>query len=97
MTREKITAWITRYALTSGIMVAEGEVCNDISAEMFSYGSMSPAHGNDWHRTPEAALTRAQEMRLAKIESVKKQLAKLERMTFTVPNAKPNGGGSTDA
>ena len=87
---ETFTAWITKYALTTGIIVTEGTVCSESSPDMFFYGSMSLAHGNDWHRTPEAALSRAEEMRLAKISSVKKQLAKLERMTFKAPNVKDN-------
>ena len=41
-------------------------------------------HGKDWHRTPESALARAEEMRKAKIASLKKSIAKLEAMTFSV-------------
>ena len=97
MKREKITAWITKYALTEGITVEEGEVCSDISDTMFSYGNgMNSAHGNDWHRTPEAALAMAEEMRLAKIVSVKKQLSRLECMTFKAPNtATPQVAGQS--
>jgi hypothetical protein len=83
--REMITAWLTTYALTSGISVVKGEVCHDINSRMLAYGPLSCAHGNDWHRTPEAALARAEEMRLAKIASLKKSLGKLERMTFKAP------------
>lgn len=90
MEREKITAWITKYALTSGIARIDAEVCSDISSSMIRqvgilYGNV-PYHGNDWHRDPVSALARAEEMRLAKIVSVKKKLVKLEKMTF---EAKP--------
>ena len=39
-------------------------------------------HGNDWHRTPLDAITRAEEMRVKKIASLRKSLAKMESMTF---------------
>lgn len=83
MKRETITAWITRYALTEGIKVAEAEVCSD---KMITYGgtgcSRKSIYGNDWHRTYEAALARAEEMRVAKIASLRKSIARIERMTF---------------
>ena len=84
MKTEQITAWITKYALTSGISVVKGQVCHDISPSMLSYGIMNSVHGKDWHRTQEAALSRAEEMKLAKIASLKKKIEKLERMRFKV-------------
>ena len=90
MKREIFTAWITKYALTTGIDIVQAEWCNDISEMMISYvkggGGRMTAHGNDWHRTPEAAIARAEEMRDAKIASMRKQLEKLERMVFVTPN-----------
>lgn len=85
MDREKITAWITRNALTSGIEKVEGEVCHDIASNMFHCAGKCHSvnvHGNDWHRTKEAAIKRAEEMRLKKISSLKKQLEKLEKIRF---------------
>ena len=91
MKREIITAWVTRYALTEGIEVVKAELCSDISDAMITYGGTGydrqSAHGRDWHRTPEAALARAEEMRTAKIASLKKGIAKMERLTFVAPNA----------
>lgn len=90
MKREIFTAWITKYALTTGIDMVQAEWCNDISEKMISYGEQfglgMKAHGNDWHRTPEAAIARAEEMRAAKIAARRKQLDKLERMVFVAPN-----------
>lgn len=79
MGREKITAWVTRYALTTGIEMVDGKTDGD---GYLSYGEYSYASGNDWHHTREAAVKRAEEMRLKKIASVKKQLEKLEKMRF---------------
>jgi hypothetical protein len=41
-------------------------------------------HGenNEWHKTKEEAIRKAEEMRLKKIESHKKSIAKLEKMKF---------------
>jgi len=38
--------------------------------------------GKEWHRTEKEALCRAQEMRDRKIRSLKKQIEKLEKMSF---------------
>lgn len=84
MEDERITAYVTTYALTSGIQVVDAKVRHGISSEIIRYGS-GIAHGKDWHRTPDAALERAEEMRNAKIKSLHKSIAKLERMKFTIP------------
>lgn len=39
-------------------------------------------HGNDWHGSREAAVARAEQMRAAKINSLEKQIAKLNAMRF---------------
>lgn len=92
MKRETFTAWVTKYALTTGIEKVNAEWCADISESMIVYGNvygrrLLTAHGKDWHRTPEEAIARAKEMRDAKIAAMQKQIAKLERMVFVVPNA----------
>lgn len=106
MKNERIKAWITKYALTDGITVVDAEVCHDINSGMIAYGDVGygsqHAHGKDWHRTPEAALARAEDMRKAKIASLRKSIEKMERMTFKAPNteargATPPGGASRSA
>jgi hypothetical protein len=89
MKNEDITAWVTRYALTTGIQKVSGAVCHQTSSTMLRYsdpanGFKEFVHGNDWHRTPEAALARAEEMRKAKIAALKKSVAKLEAMMFMI-------------
>ena len=83
MNDEKIKAWVTKYALTTGIVLVNGTVHQ---GTMRNYGPHSFAHGNDWHRTPEAALERAEEMRKAKIASLRKSLNKMYGLQFTAPN-----------
>ena len=89
MKNENITAWVTKYALTDGIQKVSGTVRHETSSAMLSYPGGCrdwpvSVHGNDWHRTPEAALARAEEMRKNKIASLKKSIAKLEAMMFSV-------------
>ena len=80
---EKITAWVTKYALTLGIKKVDGRINHKISSGMLCYGDGETAHGNDWHRTEAEAVARAEQMRLKKIESLNKQIAKLKKLSFT--------------
>jgi hypothetical protein len=84
---EHIKAWITKYALTTGIEVVDAEVCHSINSSMISYGAGGYlyAHGKEWHRTPEQALARAEQMRYSKLNSLRKKMAALEHMKFTLP------------
>ncbi len=85
MAGKKITAWVTKYALTTGIEKHE-------SSTTFSDGMIRVRpeeggldqffHGKDWHKTEKAANERAEEMRLKKILSLKKQLKRYESMSF---------------
>lgn len=86
-------AWITKYALSKGVIVIE---CDDPAGTNFP-GMVSGARsgiythfhgeGREWHRTGEEATKRAEEMRAAKIASLRKQIAKLEALTFDSRNA----------
>jgi hypothetical protein len=77
--------WVTQYALSKGIAPVE-------HAELSEGGTMvswlSPggwrmfAHGNAWHRTEADAITDAERRRATKIASLKKQIAKLEKLSF---------------
>ena len=80
--------WITKYALTERIIMAEATLCDsegvrpltmirrEISASCVTY-----YHKPDWHETRRGAVERAEQMRQKKIASLRKQLAKLEGMT----------------
>lgn len=82
MKDESITAWLTVYALSTGIQRVNARMT--YCPTMIAYGNQY-AHEPDWYRTPEEALARAEAMRKAGIASHKKSLAKLEQMTFKVP------------
>ena len=85
---EKVHAWITKSALTSGIRVIDGEVDHerDRGSEMLRWGANGLFHKPDWHRTPEAALARAEFMRWEKLKSLDKSVAKIKAMTFKIPS-----------
>ena len=82
---ELITVWITKYALTAGITgekaksVYPHEGMIEVPGEWFKYFH---GEGKEWHRTREGAVKRAEEMRARKIASLKKQLIKIEALTF---------------
>lgn len=74
--------WITKYALTRGILEKEVEDCGD--GMVREKESFFPAyyHGTDWHTDKQSAVAKAEEMRKKKIASLKKQIDKLEKMKF---------------
>ncbi len=81
-------AFVTKHALTKGIFEVEGSNSPDyprmLSVQLGPGGWIENYHGEgrDWHRTRESALLRAEEMRKAKIASLKKQIKKLESLSF---------------
>lgn len=82
--------WITKYALTKGIFQAEvTSACletdptgNMICIKESGFNSYYHGKGKEWHENKESAVKRANEMRNKKIESLKKQIKKLENMKF---------------
>ncbi len=80
--------WISKYALSGGITRIEceeptAEHPNMLCDKSSGYRNYYHDEGRDWHRTPEAASARAETMRVAKIASLKKQIAKVEKLTFS--------------
>lgn len=76
--------YITKYALTQGIFEVEGEVHPTIgNGRMFCQANQGGIyHKPDWHTTREEAVARAEEMRVKKISSLYKSLAKMETLTW---------------
>ena len=77
--------WITKYALTTGIIEAEAEECEHDMIRVYKdsfYPSYYHKEGREWHRTKESAIAKAEEMRQKKISSLKKQVKKMEDMKF---------------
>ena len=76
--------WITKYALTDGIIEAEGEPygLEWVSASWDNGCRCNDFEQGEWFDTKERAIKKAEEMRQKKIASMKKQIKKLERMRF---------------
>lgn len=74
--------WITKYALTSGIVEKEVETTHAESMVCATDNPLACYHKPFWHTSREEAVAHAEKLRQAKIKSVKKQLDKLEKMTF---------------
>jgi hypothetical protein len=74
----EIDAYITKYALTSGIAMRRVEPVGDnMVRDGWSY-----FHKNDWHLDRAAAVARAEQMRMRRIAALKKQLQRLEALRF---------------
>lgn len=81
-------AYITKWALTEGILEVEGKQ-SEHSPSLFVGSQKGSAHavyahgeGKHWHRTREEAIVRAEELKRRKILSLKKTIEKLEKTTF---------------
>lgn len=77
--------FITKYALTKGILEKEAEICDHGNGHIRAYvkGEFSSySLGKEAFRTREQAMERAEKMRLKKIASLKKQIEALEKMKF---------------
>lgn len=77
--------WITKYALTKGIIEADAKLTSSNSVSIMELNTDLKMHWfykGDWHSDKESAIKKAEEMRQKKIESLKKQIQKLEEMRF---------------
>jgi hypothetical protein len=76
-----MTFWVTKFALSSGIFVENCTVRGE-----YAYGgdrwSRQYRIGRDCFELKADAIARADEMRLAKIASLKKQLGRIEQLRF---------------
>jgi len=80
--------WITKYSLTQGIIESEAEQCLDTCPSGSMILRKTPGNYNefyhrpDWQQTREAAVARAEVMRKKKLASLRKQISKLEALSF---------------
>lgn len=74
------TAYITKKALTDGIVEKEGELLDN--GKYFSVENYGFFSANDFYLDIESAKQKAEQMRIKKINSLRKQLEKLEKLSF---------------
>lgn len=77
------TIYVTKYALTKGPVEVEAEVRDDGKSAYWrdNYHAGS-AYGREFYTTKEAAIADCERRRKEKLASLKKQIAKLERLEF---------------
>lgn len=87
-TKETVTIYITKYALTAGIYKREGKLFSPsnggYSYKIDSGYYESTVYGKDVHLTEEDAMSRAEEIRITKLKSLDKQMKKVSAMKFEV-------------
>ncbi len=82
---EQRTVYITKYALTKGILEERALIFSNSDGKMIRFkagGYDTYYHTPDWHPTMEQAVTHAEWMRARKIASLEKSLKKMEALKF---------------
>ena len=85
------TIYVTKYCLTSSIFKIEAEIKENKSFKkgISAYGKIPNGYNtgfynDDFHLTEEEALNDAENRRIRKIESLKKQITKLENKQIKI-------------
>lgn len=84
---ETFVSYITKYALTRGILKKTVELDHEWPNTVSVKGVWNERYhkqGRDWHRTESFAMARAEEMRVARLERLDKEMRKLSAMKFWV-------------
>ena len=76
--------WITKYALTKGIYKEAVEIDGNMASTCVGWRTHYHGEGREWHRSEQSAVKRAEELRMAKIESLEAQLRKLNALVIKV-------------
>ena len=71
--------YITKYALTHGIMEEEAEEVSQKMIRVRSRNYDSFFHGNEWHTSKKQAIAQAEKMRTKRIISLEKSIEKLKK------------------
>lgn len=80
--------WVTKYALSAGIWETDAAEIGDhlavVKVENGTYLSTHYFHRDEWKPTLLLAVEQAEKMRGARIASLKKSLAKVEKLQIKV-------------
>ena len=76
----------TKYCLTKGIELIEGEYHEDYQMIVYKRVGIHADHlhgeGKDWHRTLEAAQEKAEEVRIKRLHSLDNQIKRINAIDF---------------
>lgn len=90
------TIYVTKYALSRGILRAEAEVREERQAATVRTDRGSFCfRGNDWHLTLEGARARLRVLRDRKVSALRKQLLELEALEVAGATATPYAAEET--
>lgn len=78
--KETVKVWITKYALTKGLFEMEAEIVDNKYASG-RYDGLQ-LFTRDWAHSRAEAVAVAENMRESRLKSLKKSIAKLEKMPF---------------
>lgn len=79
-----ITVYVTKYALTRGILRMKVEPPNDDAPGMIRRGyTFFHGEGREWHHTLEVATKKAEEMRKIALASLAKRIEKIRKLDLT--------------
>jgi hypothetical protein len=78
--------YVTKYALSTGIMEVEGEVDGKFPNMMrpVDKSNFAVYHGDEWHLDFKSAQSKAMDMRERKLKLLRKQIQRLEAKTFDI-------------
>lgn len=84
---ENVTIYVTKYALTKGIMEMQATIPHHISSDMACVretpGSLGQNfHRDEWHRDMESARAHANKMVQDRITSLEKSIKKVRCLKF---------------
>ena len=74
--------YITKYALTKGIEEVEATISMFTGVVVVESAYRNLFHKGEWFESKDDAIKKAEEMRLKKIQTLKRQIAKLNTMKF---------------
>jgi len=79
-----VKIWITKHALTKGILCREAHIPSDTPSMAIVEGPCMPQyfHGKNWHYSRAQAVAQAKVMQEKKIKNLQKQLAKVKALSF---------------
>jgi tmRNA-binding protein len=76
--------YVTKYALTTGITAENANVDGAVAHWRTGSGWPMHAYKGEWFESSEAALENAEQRRVRKLASLRKQIEKLEKKTFKI-------------
>ncbi len=74
--------YITKYALTRGILKREVNACGSATMVRDAINLLTFYHADEWWESWEAARNKAEDMRYKKALSLKRQIEKLRKLEF---------------